>query len=145
MDLDGDNLKRYFDVMVVVPLEEEFDIVLNNFDVREQLSSERHIRFAARPHNSSTEVILVKQSKMGRAACQDAASESLNEFDCGVAVCVGIAGAISPDLNIGDVCYTGSIVDVSENGKITDTKTSKRKLALSFEHYDTPQELVVPI
>ena len=33
--------------MIIVPLEEEFEVVLENFAATEDLSTARHIRFAA--------------------------------------------------------------------------------------------------
>ncbi len=133
-------MKRYFDAIVVVPLEEEFEVVLDNFHVVDDLSTATHIRFAATPPDRKTTVLLVKQFKMGRTECQEAISLSLNEFDCGIAICVGIAGALSSDLSIGDVCYSISIMDVLDNTKITD-----KAIQIAPDFYDTPRELIVPI
>jgi nucleoside phosphorylase len=110
--------KRYFDAIVVVPLEEEFEVVLDAFLVVEDLSTATNVRFAATPPDRTITVLLVKQFKMGRTECQEALSLSINEFDCGIAVFIGIAGALSSDLCIGDVCYSTSIMDVLDNTKI---------------------------
>jgi len=114
-------MKRYFDVIAVVPLEEEFEIVTEAFKFVEGLTTDRHIRFAmSLPEGGATRILLVKQAIMGRTGCLEAASESLDHFDCGILVCIGIAGAISPDLSIGDVCYSRDICDVLDNAKILD-------------------------
>jgi len=138
-------LKRYFDAMVVVPLEEEFVVVLDGFQYKESLSSDTHIRFAVTLPDQQISLLLIKQSTMGRTACQEAANVCLSEFDCGILVCIGIAGGLSSDLSIGDICYSGVIIDVLDNVKIKDGPLSKQDLALSPTTYSSPRELTVPI
>ena len=121
MSTMGEALKRYFDVIVIVPLEEEFEIVLEAFQEIEDLSTSHHIRFVGALPGQATRILLVKQSAMGKTACQEVANECLDEFDCGVLVCIGIAGALSRDLSIGDICYTGAVCDVLDNAKIEDS------------------------
>ena len=138
-------LKRYFDVIVIVPLEEEFEVVLDSFDVVEELSTSRHIRFATTLPGQTTRLLLVQQSMMGRTASQEAATECLDDFDCGIVVCIGIAGALSGDLSIGDVCYTGTVCDVLDNAKIADGPKGQQTISLSPSWYNTPKDLTIPI
>ena len=74
-------VRRYFDAIIVVPLEEEFEVVLGNFRWDEDLSTETHIRFAVSLVSSQTKFLIIKQTGMGRTACQEAANLCLNEFD----------------------------------------------------------------
>jgi nucleoside phosphorylase len=118
---------------------------LTAFDVVDNLTNETHIRFAAKPPNKKFDLLLVEQSTMGRTACQEAANNCLIEFDCGILICIGIAGGLSLDLNIGDICYSGSIIDVLDNAKIKDGPLTKQDLLLSPVHYSSPRDLTIPI
>jgi hypothetical protein len=138
-------LKRYFDAIVVVPLEDEFAAALEYFQVEEDLSNPNHIRLAVSTSEQHLRILLIKQAKMGKTACQEAALECLDDFDAGILICVGIAGGLSPDVAIGDVCYSGSIIDVLDNAKATDTPDAKLDLTLSPSTYNSPRELTIPI
>jgi nucleoside phosphorylase len=134
-------LKRFFDAIVIVPLEEEFDSVLDHFSFEEDLSSEQQLMFSVSVRDGVPKILLAKQSRMGRTGSQEAASNCLDSFDAGLLVCLGIAGGLSSDVAIGDVCYTGSIIDVLDNARAGETTTSTQDLALSPTSYSSPQEL----
>jgi hypothetical protein len=61
-------MKTHFDVAVVVPLEEEFDVVLAQFQYVNNLSTPRRVRFEVAVAGSSARILLVKQNAMGRSA-----------------------------------------------------------------------------
>jgi nucleoside phosphorylase len=132
--------KRYFDAVVTVPLEEEFETALSHFQFVENLSTKTQIRFAVTVPNSDLTILLIKQNGMGKTENQNAAHMALADFDAGSLICLGIAGGLSNDVNIGDVCYTGSIYDLHDNAKATDTD-----LAFSPKTYETPLELAIAI
>ena len=119
--------------------------VVDKFEYEEDLSNATHIRFSVTLPGRNTKLLLVKQLVMGRTTNQEATSQCINDFDCGILICVGIAGALSSDVSIGDVCYTGTIIDVLDNGKIADGPSSKGKLVLSSTMYSSPSELTIPI
>ncbi len=81
---------------------------------------------------------------MGRHNAANAVSAVLEEFDVGLVVCLGIAGALSNDVGIGDVCYAGHITDVLNNSKTSDEQ-SGIQLQFSPENYETPREIVACI
>jgi nucleoside phosphorylase len=64
----------------------------------------------------------------------------LEDYSIGIAICVGIAGGLSKDLNIGDVCHSGTVMDLLDNAKIS-KKGSKTVISFSPEHYETPRLL----
>jgi nucleoside phosphorylase len=138
-------LKTYFDAIVIVPLEEEFESVLANFAFEENLSSENQIMFSVSGQDPKVKILLVKQSRMGKTATQEAILNCLDLFDAGILICVGIAGGLASDIAIGDVCYTGSIIDVLDNAKTSDTQGSKEDLALSPTIYSSPPEVTISI
>jgi nucleoside phosphorylase len=136
-------LKPYFDAIVIVPLEDEFDAVLAAFQFVGDLSSEQQLMFSVSLPDRPLSFLLVKQSRMGRTATHEAALRCLDVFNAGLLVCLGIAGGLSSDIAIGDVCYTGSIIDVLDNAKMTDTIVSTQDLALSPTSYSSPTEIGV--
>ena len=145
---DGEKQKRYFNALIVVPLEEEFQTVMDHVHFEENLSTNKHIRFVISLPDHKAKFLLIKQSMMGRTACQEALNESLNDFDCGILICIGIAGALSSDLSIGDVCYSSSVLDVLDNAKIAETPSKssvKQHITLSPTYYSSPRELTIPI
>jgi nucleoside phosphorylase len=82
---------------------------------------------------------------MGRTENAAATTVCLAEFDTNLLICVGIAAGLSKDVAIGDVCYTGTIVDVLDNAKITQLPGGKQQIKLSPTFYSTPRALVTPI
>lgn len=63
----------------------------------------------------------------------------------GLFICIGIGAGISTDVAIGDVCYTGTLIDVSDNSKITERPGEAPQLSLAPTTYETPRALVTPI
>jgi nucleoside phosphorylase len=136
---------RYFDVIVIVPLDEEFEAALDLFSIEESLTTPTQLRFAAKGQDSDLSILLVKQIKSGKNENQIAILAALEDYNCGVLVCMGIAGGLSGDLNIGDVCYTGSIYDLLDNARTTDTKDAKAEMAFSPTYYESPLEITVAL
>lgn len=138
-------VKAYFDVLIVAPLDEEFEAIQKTFPIVEDFSTESSLRFRVEVTHPDTRVLLVKQSMMGKTAAQAAVNSALDDFEVGLVVCLGIAGALSKDLNIGDVCFSKSIVDVSDNAKVFKAASGADDIAFSPTHYETPVELVTAI
>jgi nucleoside phosphorylase len=136
---------RFFNAIIVVPLEEEFDVILEQFTFLGDLSNDRNIRFATALPGFQESYLLVKQFKMGRTASADAATDSLADFDTALLICVGIAGGLSKDVSIGDVCYTGTLADVLDNAKLSTLENGKDRLTLSPTFYNSPRELSIPM
>ncbi|MFC0239827.1 5'-methylthioadenosine/S-adenosylhomocysteine nucleosidase family protein [Rhodopseudomonas telluris] len=152
-------MKRYFDLAAIIPLDEEFETALSHFRYVANLSTGSRIRFQMASDGSPLDILFVKQNAMGRTENVNAALDILDEFDVGLLVCLGIAGGLSSDLNIGDVCRTGAIADLLDNSKVSDVAVKARKPAsrsnkadksqqeISFSptHYETPTEISVAL
>ena len=82
---------------------------------------------------------------MGKNSCREALEWCLIDYRTRLLVCVGIAGCISDDVAIGDVCYSGTIIDVTDNTKISGGKQQREVINLSSRAYSTPREITVPI
>lgn len=148
-------MKKRFDVAVVVPLDEEFETALSHFRFVADLSTPQRVRFEMAVPEVELSILLVKQNVMGRTECSIATMDIVDEFDVGMLVCLGIAGGLSSDVSIGDICRTGEIVDLLDNAKVTNATTKKgakgqrsatgQQIAFSPTHYATPVELSVAL
>lgn len=154
-------MKSHFDVAIIVPLDEEFETALKHFTFIADRSTPQRIRFEVSVSDSEAKILLVKQNVMGRADCTNATMDVVDEFDVGLLVCLGIAGGLSNDVSIGDVCRTGGILDLLDNAKVQDVPSSKPKkksgaqstktksnghtVSFSTTHYETPMELSVAL
>jgi nucleoside phosphorylase len=155
-------MKRRFDVAVVVPLDEEFETALSHFQYVADLSTTSRIRFEVSLAGTGLSILFVKQNVMGRTECTNATMDTLDEFDVGLLLCMGIAGGLSADVAIGDICRTGEIVDLLDNAKVSDVAPRRRKSAsaskasekksnsgqqISFSptHYATPVDISIAL
>jgi len=67
------------------------------------------------------------------------------DYDIGLVVCLGIAGALSPDLNIGDACFSRAIIDVVDNAKTVEGDGATAETNFSPTHYSSPLDVVTAI
>lgn len=117
--------KRYVDLAIIVPLEEEAEVL---FQVFKATSSEAHenIMFTTvQIPGSDLSAIVAQCSNAGCNDARIACEVAFRHFNVGMVACVGIAGRITSDLLLGDVCYTGVVLDVSERQKIVDVPGTK--------------------
>ena len=136
--------KRHFDIIVNIPLEEELSAFLNIFEHAEDLSTSSQYRCAVRTGTDLT-MLVVLQDEMGKSSASSSATEALSEFSCNLFVCLGIAGGLSKDLKLGDVCYSGNVLDVNDNAKTTDGEKGAINLQLSPFTYRTNKSLSLAI
>ena len=136
-----DFIKPYFDLLICTPLEVEFLTCLDFFPFVADHSQGGQIQVAVRIPGTTLTALLIRPYKMGRAEASEACVTALGFADFGMAVCIGIAGAISNDLNIGDVCHTGEVWDVLDNASVSQVGDSGMELFLSPTTYETPRSL----
>ncbi len=90
-------------------------------------------------------MLLIQQEGMGRGHAASAVNTALAEYDIGLVVCLGIAGGLSADLKLGDVCYTGTVIDVHDNAKASDSAQGSIDLDFAPKHFATPRALTAAI
>jgi len=133
--------KPYVDIAFVVPLSEEFDRLEARFPaISEDLDGMiffKHLDIG----NHELRCVAILQDDMGKAAATRAAEALLSRFDVGVLFVVGIAGGLSGDVALGDVCFTGNVIDVLENAKISDSASGKSKTEFNTQFYNTDRRL----
>ena len=81
---------------------------------------------------------------MGKTSAQRTAKILLDKFDTKIIICLGIAGSLSNDLGLGDVCYSGSIIDVLDNSKASDVADGI-DIEFSPTHFLTPREIEISL
>ncbi len=138
-------MKPYFDTAIIVPLNEEFEEVAGHFKFEEDLSTSTQLRFRVSLRATELQLLLVKQEVMGRTASQAALFSTMEDYDLGLGVCLGIAGALSTDLNVGDVCFSKDIVDVLDNAKITQDSNGKMEISFWPTYYQSPIEVITAV
>jgi nucleoside phosphorylase len=133
--------KEHFDVLLVVPLEEELLQVQGVFPTKRNLSTDVALRLDVETGDPDISMLMVQQEAMGKTAAYHAVSETLAEFSVGLVVCLGIAGSLTDDIALCDVCYSEAVIDVYDNTKASDTKDGM-EIALSPTFKESPKPLV---
>ncbi len=138
-------VRRYFDIAVVIPLEDEIIPFMDVFPTLEDLSTATSFCHVVDSGDPDIAIVVMQQHAMGRTAAAVAAGLLLNEYEIGFIVCLGIAGSMSDDMGLADVCYTGNVLDVLDNTKIVDIEPRKGEnptsdTEFSPTHYETPLE-----
>ncbi|NTC83010.1 hypothetical protein [Agrobacterium tumefaciens] len=119
---------EFVDIAFVVPLKEEFDRLITTFPVIKDHVDGTQFWVQLDLGIGEYTAVAILQDSMGKSAAIRAADTLLARYKIGVMAVVGIAGGLSGDVAIGDVCFSGSIFDILENQKISDTSKGKMKI-----------------
>lgn len=126
--------KQFFDILLVIPLEEELLEVQKVFPERVDHSSDTSRRYEAVMENSGLSVLVVQQEEMGRTSARDAVESAFDIYDFGFVICLGIAGSLSDDLRLCDVCYSEHVDDFYDNTKAQETEDGDLEIRFSPNH-----------
>ncbi|HCW67162.1 hypothetical protein [Thalassospira lucentensis] len=143
VDLETVLDKEYFDLIVVVPLEEEMAAAKEIFGV--DLEYDDATKYIFSCSLNGLNLLFVQQEEMGKTAASRAVSETFRKFNAPVVACVGIAGGLSRDLNLCDVCYSGTVIDVYDNAKASDQIDGTMQIDFSPKQYRTKNTLTASI
>jgi nucleoside phosphorylase len=95
------------------------------------------------PGDTAYTILAIQCTGAGRIHAANALQEACLRYDIGVVVCVGIAGALSSDLRLGDVCYTGTVTDIFDNAKASDDEAQGIDLSFVPTLFSTDQTLSI--
>ena len=112
--------KPHVDFLVLLPLEEELQEFVTHFPSVENVSTDLAWRHFVNPDGTGYSILAVQCTSAGRMSAINALMDAYSNYDISVVVCIGIAGGLSSDLRLGDVCYTGTVTDVLDNAKASD-------------------------
>jgi nucleoside phosphorylase len=130
----------YFDIGVVVPLEQELIKVMECFVSIEDHSTDSIFCHVVESGNPDIKMVVVQQQGMGKMHATNAANFLLGQYHLGLLVCLGIAGSLNDDMRLSFVCYSGKVADVLDNNKVTDIDEEEASdTEFSPTHYDTPE------
>lgn len=134
-----------YDILLYVPLAEEFREVSKKFKIVEDFSERfdcvcYSAKLISSPDGQDVNFILCQPSEWGNAASQFYMQEITAAFEVKLIICIGIAGGISDDVKLGDVVVSASIYDISERQKVTDKSTE-----YDTEPYSAEDKLVQKI
>lgn len=108
--------------IVYCPMYEELEHVKGQFPNIEDLT-EAYGFIAYRSKVGDFDLIITSKDEMGVSTANSTVRKIREDFDVSFIVCIGIAGALSDDVSLGDVCYTQDIIDINENQKVEGGKT----------------------
>lgn len=115
-------------ILVFVALPEEHDRFLEQFP---SLDIIQDSKFVFVEHDIKTDgfrMISVLATGMGIDNAYEATSAGIARFKPNLIICMGIAGSLTNDLKIGDVSISSEVIDISQNIKISEvTSTRKRQ------------------
>jgi len=138
-------LREKVDIIVHIPLEAEYLQFREIFPVIEEFPDALNLMARVKAP-SGLRVVVIVQEAMGRTAASNACHKVLSRFEPKIYVCLGIAGGLSKDLSLGDVCYSGTLIDVSDNSKVTDSKDGGGlALSLSPQFHQTDRRLTAAV
>ncbi|MFL6754778.1 MAG: hypothetical protein ACJ8FI_07860 [Sphingomicrobium sp.] len=99
--------RERFDIAVVIPLEDEIIPFFEIFPSIEDRSDDEFLHHVVDSGHPDVSVMVVQQQKMGRTAAEAATAMVLERYEISLIACVGIAGSLSGDMRLGDVCHSG--------------------------------------
>ncbi len=140
------NAKPYFDLLLIVPLEEELEEILKVFPHLSDLSTTERLVVTVDSGDPKLSILLTQLPAMGRSEAGDATRAIVGQYNIGIIVCIGIAGGLSKDLRLGDVCYSENILDVYEQSSVTDAEDGDGiTVHLSPNQFRTPRQITIAL
>ncbi len=109
--------RKKLDAIIYAPLEAEYSGVQKSFPSGEEINGTDFTGYMVH-EDFGLKIAVVMGFEFGNAAAQDVWREMLSRYDPKVAICVGIAGGVSKDAQLGDVFYASSIIDLTQRAKI---------------------------
>ena len=133
----GEHFLEYMDIAFVIPLKEEFDRLIAAFPIVKDYVEGTHFWVEVDTGVPEYKAVAILQDGMGKAAAARATDEILSKYNIGIVILAGIAGGLSTDVAIGDVCFSGAIFDILENTKIADGGKGKLKIEYNTVPFKT--------
>jgi len=130
-------------LLAVIALDEEYEIFLEKFPEIKDLSTETQILTEHFYGNNTIQLFSVLANKMGAKSSALAVEVAVRKFKPHAVVVIGIAGGLTDDVKVGDVCISSEIVDVLHNNKVGDEgKGGNLDLRFSPDHYAVDAEYI---
>ncbi|MCC2975715.1 hypothetical protein LK533_03370 [Sphingomonas sp. PL-96] len=128
-------------IVALIALREEFSLFSKVFPFKADHSTAESVRIEHHSNRDDVRLVSILASQMGSQSALLSADAAVQAFNADLVVVVGIAGGISSDLRVGDVCVSNEIIDVLHNAKISDKK-GNTAIAFAPDFYSVEADLV---
>lgn len=134
------SLENEITIVALIALEEEFSIFQDTFRFKADHSVANRMCLEHEVNVPHVRLISVLAQNMGANNARSSASYAIENFAPDMVVVIGIAGGISSDFSIGDVCISNEVIDVLNNAKIEEVN-GKDEIKFSPDIYPIQAEL----
>lgn len=133
--------KPFADIGIIVPLQEEFERLCSIFpQISDSIDGTQFHAELASPVDG-LRIVAFLQDGMGKSSAAKTTRSLLENYQVGVVVVLGIAGGLSGDVGIGDICITGTVVDVLENSSVKEHNKGGLKVEFAPRYFSTDSRL----
>lgn len=116
----ANNPQQSANIVVMIALSEEHDRFKAKYPPIQDLSSGTLVRIRHQCDIPNLNIISVLANEQGADHSTSAAYSACNDLNPDLIVCIGIAGTLTDDLNLGDVAISSEIIDILHSAKISD-------------------------
>lgn len=128
-------------IAVLIALPEEYDVFGKVFPFTQDVSQGRSICLEHASGNDEVRLVSILAEQMGSQSASVSADVAITHFNPDLVVVLGIAGGVTNDLAVGDVCVSNEIIDVLHNNKVVDSE-GKAEFAFAPDFYNVNADLV---
>lgn len=128
-------------IVALIALPEEYDLFKEAFPKTRDCSSQRQIRLEHDLASPGYRLISVLAEEMGSVSAAQSAEAAIADLRPNLVIVLGIAGGVSKDLMVGDVCVSNEVFDVLQNTKVSDSGGAI-DVSLAPDFYGVDAELV---
>lgn len=106
-------------IVALLALPEEQLVFQETFPYVEDCSIGRRICLVHNSGHEDIRLISVLAEQMGAQSAADSAALAIQHFSPNLVVVLGIAGGISKDVTVGDVCVSNEVIEILHNNKVS--------------------------
>jgi nucleoside phosphorylase len=139
--LSDRSARPYVDIVIVVPLLEEFQRLEKSFRSLDQTVRGMNVITRLDVGNPELSVVAVLQHEQGKTAAIRATEQALADYEAGLVIVLGIAGGLDGEAAIGDICITGTVIDVLDNAKVSEDEDGQDIIDFDPTFYKTDDYL----
>jgi nucleoside phosphorylase len=125
--------------IIYTPLMEEYESLQVRFKPEKDINGDSYTGYLSKGKGRES-VLVVVGFEWGNDAAYRVLQEVFRSHTCDLAVCVGIAGAISKDAKLGDVFYSRQVLDLTQRMKQEKVKGVTR-IKYDPEPYSSSEEV----
>jgi nucleoside phosphorylase len=126
-------------ILVFVALPEEHDRFLEKFPSCNSILDSKFVYVEHDIQTDGFRMISVLAEGMGIDNAYDATAAGIARFKPNLIVCLGIAGSLTTDFKIGDVCVSSEVIDISQNIKISEVQPTRKRRPSNRTKVQRPQ------